>query len=264
LPKLFENSVIHNGYGKAGMLQEMESALSSGSNVPDIYTMDSIIWAYGNQGRTGEMEEWYNEFELMGVLPDVKTFNIMIKSYGNAGMRYKMMLIFRYMKKRFYSPTAVTFNIVIERFRRAGNIENMEHYFWLMTIQGVKPNPITYCSLVNGYRKARLLDKVPGIIQQTENTDVVLDTPFFNCVISAYADSGDIKIMEEMLQLMKDKSCKPDKVTYATMIQAYTAHGMDEAARLFEKEVQRFGNKLPVNSLPSFLELIFVPCQFMK
>ncbi|CAN6308298.1 unnamed protein product, partial [Urochloa humidicola] len=220
------NSVVHNaiinGYGKAGMLEEMESALSvmleSGDNVPDIYTMNSIIWAYGNYGRTDEMEKWYNEFELMGVEPDTKTFNIMIKSYGKAGMYDKMMSIFKYMKRRFFSPTAVTFNIVIECFGRAGNIEKMEYYFRLMKIQGVKPNPVTYCSLVNGYSKAGLVDKVPGIICQTENTDVVLDTPFFNCVISTYAKSGDIKIMEEMLQLMKDKKCKPDKVTYATMV----------------------------------------------
>jgi pentatricopeptide repeat protein len=164
------------------------------------------------------------------------------------------------MRKRYYSPTAVTFNIVIECFGRAGNIEKMEYYFRLMKTKGVKPNPVTYCSLVNGYRKTRLLDKVSGIIRQTENTDVILDTPFFNCVISAYANSGDIKIMEEMLQLMKDKDCNPDRVTYATMIQAYTAQGMDEAARLLLMEVKRLDNKLTVILFPLFLSSIFVPC----
>lgn len=246
------NSVIHNaiidGYGKAAMFEEMEGALStmleSGSNVPDIYTMNSVVGAYGNHGRTDEMEKSYSEFQLMGVEPDTKTFNIMIRSYGKAGMYVKMMSIFRYMKKRFFSPTAVTFNTVIECFGRAGDIEKMEYYFRLMKIQGVKPNPITYCSLVNGYSKAGLLDKVAGVIRQTENTNVVLDTPFFNCVISAYAKSGDIKIMEEMLQLMKEKRCKPDRITYATMIQAYTAHGMDEAARLLEMEAERFDKRL--------------------
>jgi pentatricopeptide repeat protein len=137
----------------------------------------------------------------------------------------------------------------------------MEYYFRLMKIQGVKPSPITYCSLVNGYSKAGLLDKVPGIIRQTENTDVVLDTPFFNCVISAYAKSGDIKIMEEMIQLMKDKKCKPDNVTYATMIQAYNAHGMDEAARLLEMEAERFDKKLLVSIFHFFNGLILIiPC----
>ena len=81
---------------------------------------------------------------------------------------------------------------------------------------------------------------VPAIIRQSENTDVVLDTPFFNFVISAYANSRDIKIMEEMLQLMRENKCKPGKVIYTTMIQAYIAHGMDEAAKLLETEVERF------------------------
>jgi pentatricopeptide repeat protein len=247
------NAVIHNaiidGYGKAGMLEEMENALTSmledGDSVPDIYTMNSIIWAYGNHGnRIHEMERWYSEFQLMGVEPDTQTFNIMIKSYGNAKMHDKMMSVLKYMKKHFFSPTVVTFNIIIESFGRAGNIEKMEYYFRLMKIQGVKPNPITYCSLVNGYSKAGFLDKVPGIIRQTENTDVVLDTPFFNCVIDAYAKSGDIKIMEEMLQLMKEKKCKPDKVTYTTMIQAYNVHGMDEAANLLKMEVGMVDGKL--------------------
>lgn len=246
------NVVIHNaiidGYGKAGMLAEMGTALCNmledGDNVPDIYTMNSIIWAYGNRGRVDDMEKWYSEFQLMGVEPDSRTFNIMIKSYGKANMHEKMMMVLKYMKRRFFSPTAATFNIIIECFGRAGDIEKMEYYFRLMKIQGIKPNPITYCSLVNGYSKAGILDKVPAIIRQTENTDVVLDTPFFNCVINAYAKSGDIKIMEEMLQLMKEKKCKPGKVIYTTMIQAYIAHGMDEAAKLLEIEVDSFGNRL--------------------
>ncbi|EMS57575.1 hypothetical protein TRIUR3_09044 [Triticum urartu] len=246
------NVVIHNGiidgYGKAGMLEEMDDALSNmlqdGDNVPDIYTMNSIIWAYGNRGRVDDMEKWYDEFQLMGVEPDTRTFNIMMKSYGKANMPDKMLSILKYMKRRFFSPSAATFNIIIDCFGRAGNIEKMEYYFRLMKIQGVKPNPITYCSLVNGYSKAGLLDMVPAIIRQTENTDVALDTPFFNCVISAYAKSGDIEIMEEMLVLMKEKKCKPDKVIYTTMIQAYMAHGMDEAAKLLETEMERFNNKL--------------------
>jgi pentatricopeptide repeat protein len=254
------NVVIHNGiidgYGKAGKLEEMENALSNmlegGENVPDIYTMNSILWAYGNRGRVDAMEKWYAKFQLMGVEPDTRTFNIMIKSYGKANMPEKMMSVLKYMKQRFFSPSAATFNIIIECFGRAGNVEKMEHYFRLMKIQGVKPNAITYCSLVNGYSKAGLLHMVPAIIRQTENTDVVLDTPFFNCVISAYAKSGDIKIMEEMLQLMKDKKLKPGKVIYSTMIQAYTAHGMDGAAKLLEMEERRFENKLLVSAFHGF------------
>ena len=46
--------------------------------------------------------------------------------------------------------------------------------------------------------------------------------------------------MEEMLQLMKENKCKPEKVIYRTMIQAYIVHGMDEAAKLLETEAAIF------------------------
>ncbi|XP_010933827.2 pentatricopeptide repeat-containing protein At3g53170 [Elaeis guineensis] len=240
------NTII-NGYGKAGMLEEMENYLSemleSGNCLPDRFTMNSIMWAYGNSGRIDKMESWYEEFQHMGIEPDVQTFNILIKSYGKAGMHEKMGLVMKFMKKRFFPPDVVSFNLVIECFGRVGNIEKMEYFFRLMKIQGVKPNSITYCSVINGYRKAGLLDKVPAVIRQTENTDVVLDTPFFNCVISAYGQAGEVKIMEEMFLLMKEKNCKPDSITFATMIQAYNALGMDEAARELETKLHHTENK---------------------
>ncbi|KAJ8511202.1 hypothetical protein OPV22_001636 [Ensete ventricosum] len=252
------NTVTHNtiidGYGKAGMLEEMEdhlsSMLESGKCLPDIFTMNSFIWAYGSVGRVEEMERWYDEFQHMGVDPDLQTFNILIKSYGKAGMYGKMVLVMNYMKKRFFSPDTVTFNIIIECFGRAGNIEKMENFFRLMKIQGVKPNSVTYCSLVSGYSKANLLEKVPTIIRQTENTDVVLDTPFFNCVISAYGQAREVKIMEEMFTLMKEKNCTPDTITFATMIHAYNAIGMYEAAKELESKMHRTERRFlaPTNS----------------
>ncbi|OAY64478.1 pentatricopeptide repeat-containing protein At3g53170 [Ananas comosus] len=236
-------NIMIDGYGKAGMLEDMENSLfdmlENGRCLPDIFTMNSILWAYGNYGTTAEMEKWYNEFQLMGIEPDIQTFNIMIKSYGKAGMHEKLRLVLQYMKKRFFSPTVITFNIIIECFGRAGNIKEMEYYFRLMKIQGVKPNSITYCSLVSGYSKAGLLDRVPAIIRQTENTDVVLDTAFFNCVINAYGQAGEVKIMGEMFELMKEKKCKPDDVTFATMVHAYNAQGMYEAVKLLGEKICR-------------------------
>ncbi|GMP41564.1 hypothetical protein CsSME_00011613 [Camellia sinensis var. sinensis] len=98
-------------------------------------------------------------------------------------MYEKMGSVMEFMRKRLYSPTIVTFNIVIETFGMAGNIEKMEEFFLKMKHQGIKPNSVTYCSLVSSYSKAGLLRKVDSIMRQVENSDVVLDTPFFNCII---------------------------------------------------------------------------------
>ncbi|KAF8403786.1 hypothetical protein HHK36_011892 [Tetracentron sinense] len=231
------NTII-DGYGKAEMFELMESSLTdmieNSRCLPDVFTLNSFVWAYGNVGKIEKMEKWYDEFQHMGIKPDIKTYNILIRSYGKAGMYEKMGSVMEFMEKRFFSPTIVTFNIVIEMFGRAGNIKKMEHFFQKMKHQGMKPNSITYCSLVSAYSKVGHLKKVSSILRQVENSDVVLDTPFFNCVISVYGQAGDVMKMEEMFLVMKKRKSKPDNITYATMIQAYNAQGMIEAARELE------------------------------
>ncbi|GAB2214732.1 hypothetical protein Drorol1_Dr00019094 [Drosera rotundifolia] len=231
------NTLI-DGYGKAGLFELMEKALSdmleSGSYLPDIFTLNSILWAYGNCGKLEEMEKKYEEFRLMGTEPDVRTFNILIRSYGKAKMYEKMESVIDFMRKRFFSPTVVTFNTIIEIYGRNGEIEKMGDIFLKMKHIGVKPNTVTYCSLVNAYSKAEKLYKLDSIIQQIENSDVVLDTPFFNCIISAYGRIGEVDKMEELFLAMREKNCKPDSITFATIIQAYNAKGMTEAARDME------------------------------
>ncbi|XP_010277186.1 PREDICTED: pentatricopeptide repeat-containing protein At3g53170 isoform X2 [Nelumbo nucifera] len=234
------NTII-DGYGKAEMFELMESSLmdmiENSECLPDIYTLNSFIWAYGNAGQIEKMEEWYDEFQHMGITPDIKTFNILIRSYGKAGMYEKMGMVLEFMRKRFFSPTIVTFNIVIEMFGKGGNIKQMEHFFQVMKHQGLKPNSITYCSLISGYTKAGLIKRVDSIMRQVENSDVVLDTPFFNCAINAYGQSGDVKKMEEIFLTMKERKCKPDSITFATMIEVYNAHGKAKASQKLEMQL---------------------------
>uniref|UniRef100_A0A6P6GLD9 pentatricopeptide repeat-containing protein At3g53170-like n=1 Tax=Ziziphus jujuba TaxID=326968 RepID=A0A6P6GLD9_ZIZJJ len=234
------NTLIH-GYGKAEMFELMEETLmgmiESSSCLPDVFTLNSFIGAYGNSGQIDKMEKWYDEFQLMGIKPDIKTFNILIRSYGKSEMYDKMGSVIEFMEKRFYSPTIVTFNIVIEVFGKSGNVERMDAYFKKMKHQGMKPNSITYCSLVSAYSKAGLLKKVDSIMRQVRNSDVILDTPFFNCVISAYGQAGDVQRIGELFLEMKESKCVPDNVTFATMIQAYNAQGMIEAAQDLESKM---------------------------
>ncbi|PWA71673.1 tetratricopeptide repeat (TPR)-like superfamily protein [Artemisia annua] len=234
------NTII-DGYGKAGLFELMESVLTDmleqGTCLPDVFTFNSVIGAYGNLKMIIEMEKWFEEFLLMGIQPNVMTFNILIKSYGNAGLYDKMESVMEYMNKRFIPPTVVTFNIIIETFKRAGNIKRMEEFFLDMKHRGMKPNAVTFCSLVSGYGKAGHMQKIDSIMRQIDNSDVTLDTTFFNSVISAYGQAGDMKRMGEMLSAMRDRNCEPDGITFATMIHAYKAMGMVEAAQSLENEI---------------------------
>ncbi|KAI3777478.1 hypothetical protein L1987_47278 [Smallanthus sonchifolius] len=234
------NTII-DGYGKAGLFELMENMLTDmledGMCLPDVFTFNSAIGAYGNSRMIVEMEKWFDEFQLMGVKPNVITFNILIKSFGKVGMYDKMGSVMEYMSKRFIPMTTVTFNIIIETFKRVGNIKKMEEFFLKMKHQGMKPNAVTYCSLVSAYGKAGLMEKVDSIMKQIENSDVTLDTTFFNSIISVYGQARDMKKMGEMLLVMKDRGCEPDEITFSTMIHAYKAMGMVEAAQNLDNKI---------------------------
>ncbi|CAA0831158.1 Tetratricopeptide repeat (TPR)-like superfamily protein [Striga hermonthica] len=96
----------------------------------------------------------------------------------------------------------------------------MDEIFLNMKHWGLKPNSITYSSLVSAYGKVGLFGKVDSIVRQVENSDVVLDTPFFNCAINAFGKFGDVERMMELLEAMEGCGCKPDDITFATINQA--------------------------------------------
>ncbi|KAK9147505.1 hypothetical protein Scep_006262 [Stephania cephalantha] len=239
------NTVMYNtlidGYGKAEMFELMENSFSDMLETqgchPDVFTLNSFLWAYGNAGMIEKMEKWYEEFQHMRLAPDIKTFNILIRSYGKAGMYDKMHAVVKFMEKRFFTPTIVTYNTIIDMLGKAGNIDKMEHFFRTMKYKGLKPNSITYCSLVTAYTRAGQRKKIWSIIRQIGNSDVVLDTPFFNSVFSAFGQAGDLKMMEQIFFEMKERKCKPDNITFAIFSQAYGAHGVVESTQDLELKI---------------------------
>nr|AYM00758.1 pentatricopeptide repeat protein [Salvia miltiorrhiza] len=236
-------NILIDGYGKARHFELMENSLTnmihSGNCLPDIFTFNSVIGAYGGCGRIKEMEDWFDEFQLMRLKPDIVTYNILIKSYGSSGLYQKMASVLEFMKKRFFSPTVVTYNIMIDVFGKAGNMKKMDEIFLKMKHQGLKPNPITYSSLVSAYSKAGLLGKVASIIKQVVNSDLVLDTTFFNSIIHAYGNAGDIESMMHLFDTMEENGCKPDDITFSTIIQACRSQGMIGTAQDLENRMIR-------------------------
>ncbi|CAA3002372.1 Hypothetical predicted protein [Olea europaea subsp. europaea] len=114
-------------------------------------------------------------------------------------------------------------------------MKQMEFLFWLMESERIKPNYVTLCSLVRAHGNAGKVEKIE-VFRCIDNLDVMLDTVFFNCLVDAYGMMGCYAKMKGMLEIWRG-GCKPDKITYRTMIKAYSIGGMTSHA----KEVQ---NKL--------------------
>ncbi|GMH02495.1 hypothetical protein Nepgr_004334 [Nepenthes gracilis] len=228
------NTVTYNtlidAYGKTEKFAEMESTLAEMLQqrdcLPDVWTMNSTLRAFGGSGHIEMMEKCYAKFQDAGIEPNIKTFNILLDSYGKLGYYKKMSAVMEYMQKYRYSWTIVTYNVVIDAFGRAGDLKQMEYLFRLMQSEKIKPNCVTFCSIVRAYGRAGKADRIAGVLRFIENSDVTLDTVFFNCLVDAYGRMECFAEMKEVLEIMASKGCKPDRVTYRTMMKAYSIAGM--------------------------------------
>ncbi|CAA0839631.1 Pentatricopeptide repeat-containing protein -chloroplastic [Striga hermonthica] len=240
-PNTVTQNTVLSGYGKAGKYDEMEKVLSGMLEnpmgpQPDVWTMNSVIAVFGNEGRIEMMEQWYEKFRDFGIEPETRTFNILIGAYGKRKMYDKMSSVMEYMRKLNFPWTTSTYNNVIEAFSDAGDAENMHCTFEQMRAEGIRADVKTFCCLIRGYANGGLFHKVIDSVRLAGRLEVPENTSFFNAVIYACAKAGDLMEMERVFERMKGKGYRPDSTTYGVMIDAYGKEGMRDKVYELEKE----------------------------
>jgi pentatricopeptide repeat protein len=242
MPNTVTQNIVLNGYGKAGMFDEMEKVLSSMLQStdckPDVWTMNTIISVFGNMGQIDMMEKWYEKFRNFGIEPETRTFNILIGSYGMKRMYDKMSSVMEYMRKLQFPWTTSTYNNVIEAFAYAGDAKNMEYTFNQMRSEGMRADTKTFCCLINGFANAGLFHKVISSVNLAAKLEIPENTAFYNSVLSACAKAEDLMEMERVFKRMKDSQVQPDDTTYSIMVEAYRKEGMNDKIYYLEQEKQ--------------------------
>lgn len=242
VPSIVTKNILIDGYGKAGMFQEMEDVLApmliSENCKPDQWTMNAIMRTFGNIGKIEIMEKWYQKFQNIGIQPDIRTFEILISSYAKENLYEKMAATMEYMQKLSLSWTTATYNVVIDAFGRTGEIGQMEFAFNQMRLEGANPDSATFCSLISAYGKAGKFNQIKTIVQYVENSDIIPDTPFYNTTIDACRRARDVTEMEKVFKQMQSRGCIPDQVILNTMKEAYISEGMPEKFKELEEEME--------------------------
>ncbi|KAI3968887.1 hypothetical protein MKX01_029037 [Papaver californicum] len=227
---LLEQMKVTPGFFAFHRVQTLLSDMAEQGVKPSTITYNTLIDAYGRAGRFGEMESTLMEMlQEQECQPDVWTMNSTLRAFGGTGQIETMercyekfqsaCILMEYMQKYYFSWTIVTYNVVIDAFGRAGDLKQMEYLFRLMRSERIKPN----------WSGAK--EKIEGVLRFIEDSDILLDTVFFNCLVDAYGRLVCLAGMRQVLEMMGNCGCKPDKVTYSTMIKAYTSNGVSSRAK---------------------------------
>lgn len=74
----------------------------------------------------------------------------------------------------------------------------------------IQLNCITFYLLMRAYGQAGKVNKIGGVLQIIENSDVTLDSVCFNCLVDAYGTMGCFVEMKWALEMMEMKGFKPE------------------------------------------------------
>ncbi|CAA7025930.1 unnamed protein product [Microthlaspi erraticum] len=115
-------------------------------------------------------------------------------------------------------------NVLIER----GRPHEAQTVFKTLPETGHRPSLITYTTLLAAMTVQKQYGSISSIVSEVEQSGTMPDSIFFNAVINAFSESGNIEEAVQALLKMKKLGLNPTTSTYNTLIKGYGIAGRPE------------------------------------
>uniref|UniRef100_A0A1J3HSB5 Pentatricopeptide repeat-containing protein n=1 Tax=Noccaea caerulescens TaxID=107243 RepID=A0A1J3HSB5_NOCCA len=115
-------------------------------------------------------------------------------------------------------------NVLIER----GRPHEAQTVFKTLAETGHRPSLITYTTLLAAMTVQKQYGSISSIVSEVEQSGTKPDSIFFNAVINAFSESGNIEDAVQALLKMKKLGLNPTTSTYNTLIKGYGIAGRPE------------------------------------
>ncbi|KAL0488887.1 hypothetical protein AKO1_013557 [Acrasis kona] len=93
---------------------------------------------------------------------------------------------------------------------------------------------MTYAVAINEFVNVKQFDKSHQVYTMMKNSDIEIDIKTWNCIIKMHIMRDDAPSAFLCLKEMTSKGCKPDNITYVTMLSNFIAMDLqDEAAKVY-------------------------------
>lgn len=165
------------------------------------------------------------------ISPDIVTYNTLISAIAcwDRPDYARAMGIKRHMEKRGISCNAVSYNLLMAVAARANLVEEAFQIYEEMISHGLKPSCECFTTLISMCGRARLISRAFQTHDHMMASGIRPSVITFNallmaCRCTASRDAGDAAL--RVLKKMRDTpGCKPDVITYSTVIDALGRSG---------------------------------------
>lgn len=164
--------------------------------------------------------------------PNVVTFNIVIHGLCKNGLAGEALELFQVMKNKKVTPNIFTYNTLIWGFSLGGNKGTARSLFNEMKWAGIEPN----VTLVNILCRQGDLFEPYQLLEIMIERSLKLDIVIYNALMNGLCRMGKAQEALQSLGKMSDfgGNCKPNVITYTTVIDELCRDGLVDRALLAE------------------------------
>ena len=149
---------------------------------------------------------------------DVYSWSIIMTSFLENKQPLKVIEYFEILKLEEFEPNDVIYSTVIAACTDLQNISLAEKIYTELLLKDIQSASV-HNNMINLYGKCNQLDKAISIFEKLRNNNKA-DIYTWNIILSSLAKNNDLKQVIEMYNQMKISNCKPDEITYITLISA--------------------------------------------
>ncbi|KAJ0044038.1 hypothetical protein Pint_17867 [Pistacia integerrima] len=159
------------------------------------------------------------------------------------------------MTENGVGPDLVTHNIVLSAYKSGAQYSKALSYFELMKGTHIRPDTTTHNIVIYCLVKLGQYDKAIGFFNsmREKRSECRPDIVTFTTIIHLYSASGQIENCKAVFSTILAEGLKPNIVSYNAVLGAYASHGMSEEALSVFNEINRNGFRPDIVSYTSLL-----------
>ncbi|KAK9758305.1 hypothetical protein RND81_01G221800 [Saponaria officinalis] len=208
-------------YSKCGELETARKVFDM-VHEKDVYTWNSMIGGYSQSGYCGKAHELFLRMMESEVAPNVVTWNVMISGYIQNGDEDQAMDLFRLLgKEGIAKPNTSSWNALISGYVQNGRKNKALEIFRQMQQSNYRPNPVTILSILPAFGNLISANKVKEIHGWVLRGNFDSQLAISNSLIDIYAKSGNSEYSRSVFHRMSSR----DIISWNSLIASYVLHG---------------------------------------
>lgn len=223
---------VHNG---KHLKRALELLSSTGIKAcSDEVLLNTVVEACTRNKDRDHLENILEEFSASGLRPSVSTYGSLIKAAGVLKRVDRCWELWREaVDDRKLDPSEIAMGCMLDALVCNGCLEDAVTLFdqWKSCLT---PNTVMYSTLAKGFATARQSSRAMALWHDMRSRGIGVNTVVCNALIDAQARCGCIDEITQIVTAMEKDGCKPDVITFSTIMKGYCVKGdLDKAYDVF-------------------------------